>query len=82
MVRLKIVYNNDCLDLINKLQDCCDIESFNEDVFKERSKAFKLKGGYGARKTPFAVVFNEEGPVKAFYSEDNSCTFENIINYL
>ena len=50
-------------------------------MYKERQKAFKVKGGYGARQTPFAVA-TLEGPLKAFYSEDGSCTIENIIKWL
>lgn len=85
-MELTIVINNDCLYLYEELKNQIDLNKitlkcYNEDVYKERQKAFKVKGGYGARQTPFAVA-TFEGPLKAFYSEDGSCTVENIINYL
>ena len=85
-MELTIVINNDCLSLYEELKNKIDsnkitLKCYNEDVYKERQKAFKVKGGYGARQTPFAAV-TLEGPLKAFYSEDGSCTVENIINYL
>lgn len=85
MVQLKVIFNNSSIDLIEKLNkhfSTIDIESYNEDIFKERQKAFKIKGGYGARKTPFILVLDEDGPKKAFYSEDSSCTFDNVFKYL
>jgi hypothetical protein len=85
-MELTIIINNDCLYLYEELKNQIDpnkvtLKCYNEDVYKERQKAFKVKGGYGARQTPFAVA-TLEGPLKAFYSEDGSCTVENIINYL
>lgn len=54
-----------------------------ESSSKERNKAFRLKGGYSARKTPFAVITNEEDkPLKAFYSEVSECTLDHICNYI
>ena len=50
---------------------------------KERKKAFGLKGSFSARLSPFAVLYNSENnPVRAFYSEVNECTLDNIINNL
>lgn len=85
-MELTIVINNDSLSLYEELKKQIDpemitLKCYNEDVYKERQKAFKVKGGYGARQTPFAVA-TFEGPLKAFYSEDGSCTSENIIKWL
>ena len=56
-----------------------ELNSFHEGLFKERKKAFTLKGGYSARKTPFAVLFDvDRNPLKAFYTEVAECTVENI----
>lgn len=59
------------------------VQFFHEGKLKERRKAFMLKGGYSARKSPFAVIFDiDKNPLKAFYSEVEECTLENISWYL
>lgn len=86
MIHLKIAYNDNSEDLVKKLEDIIPskyslvkLESFHENLFKERKKAFKLKGGYSARQCPFAVLYNEEGEViSIFYSESNDCTLDKI----
>ena len=80
---LKITYNNDSQELINKLKEIIDVESLNEDSYSSRKKAFSFKHTWGAKKTPFAMLYNEENtPIMAFYSEDNNCNFETIFNYV
>ena len=60
-----------------------ELNSFHEGLLKERKKAFALKGGYSARKTPFAVLFDtDRNPLRAFYTEVTECTVENIKFYL
>lgn len=89
-MELKLAVNNDSVNLVNKLRQYVEekcplinIEYFNEDIYKEKQKSYKLKGGFGTRQVPFAVLYdNEKKPVKAFYNEDNSCTFDNIIKCL
>lgn len=89
-MELKLAVNNDSVNLVNKLrqyveENCSliNIEYFNEDIYKEKQKSYKLKGGFGARQVPFAVLYdNEHKIVKAYYSEDNSCTFDNIVKHL
>jgi hypothetical protein len=81
-MQLKIVYSNNCIDLFEKVQSLdVQLEAYNIDIYSDRKKAFKIKGGYGAIQNPFAVLIDEK-PIKAFYNEDKSCTFENIKNYL
>lgn len=60
-----------------------EINFFHEGKLKERRKAFMLKGGYSAKKSPFAVIFDvDKNPLKAFYSEVEECTIDNIEWYL
>lgn len=60
-----------------------EVTFFHEGKLKTRRKAFMLKGGYSARKSPFAVIFNsDKNPLKAFYSEVEECTLDNISWYL
>ena len=58
------------------------IETYDEDFFKEKKKAFKIKGACSARLTPFVSIYKKSELVKAFYSEAKECTFENIKKYL
>lgn len=84
---LKVVYDDNSQMLIDKLKSILsncpliELESYHEGLFKERKKAFGLKGSFSARLSPFAVLYNSENnPVKAFYSEVNECTLDNIID--
>lgn len=49
---------------------------------KDRSTAYKLKGQFGARLDPFAVVFNKDKAVKAFYTEADDHVIESLLKYL
>lgn len=91
MIKLKIAYNDNSEGLIKELKKIIpskytfiELETYQEEVFKERKKAFKLKGGFSARKSPFAVLTDEEIKkiIKVFYSESNECTLENIVKTL
>lgn len=90
MISLKVAYNDESEYLVQQLREqlpekypLVKLECYHENKLKERSKSFKLKGGYGARKSPFAVLLDSENfPIAAFYSEDNSCTLDKIITAL
>lgn len=43
-----------------------------------KSKGYKIKSEFGARLNPFAVLYDGESPIKAYYTEDS----KNIINDL
>lgn len=83
---VKVVYDdsselffNDLKELIEAKYALIEIIGFHENILKERKKAFKLKGGFSAKKNPFVAFFDPESvPVKAFYSEANECTIDNI----
>lgn len=86
---LKVVYDDDSQILVDNLKSVLpnypliELESYNESLFKERKKAFKIKGSFSARHTPFAVLINDNlEPVMAFYSEANTCTVDEILKTL
>lgn len=86
---LKVVYDDDSQTLVDRLSDILpnypfvELEAYHEGLFKERKKAFKIKGGFSARHTPFAVLINNDSePVMAFYSEANTCTIDEILKTL
>lgn len=48
----------------------------------EIKNAYRLKGSFAAKQTPFAVVYDENHkPLKAFYSEAGD-VINSLINYL
>lgn len=47
-----------------------------------RKDSWKIKGGFGAKLTPFAVIYEGEKPIKAFYSETGNDIVESLIKYL
>lgn len=85
---LEVAYNDNSQELVKQLEkelavfNDLEFKSYHEELFKERNKAFKLKGAYGTRLCPFALLSIDGKPVKAFYSEMDQCTFTNIINSL
>ena len=79
---LELAYNNDILDFKRQLEDLAaiysvTIKAYNEWHYKEKQKAYKLKGGYSARMTPFAL-FRDNTHTIPFYSESDDCTIDNI----
>lgn len=83
---LKVVYDDDSEQFYSNLKqliatkyELIEVIGFHENIMKERKKAFQLKGSYSARKNPFLLFMDSEGvPVKAFYSEANECTLDNV----
>ena len=57
--------------------------AYDESYTDDRKRANRLKGGFSARKSPFAVLKTDEDKfLKAFYSEVDECTVKNIIHNL
>ena len=80
---LEITFNNDCEDFKSKIVDLVAnypnlvFHAYNEWHYKEKQKAYKLKGGYSARMTPFAL-FRDNTHTIPFYFELDDCTVDNI----
>lgn len=47
-----------------------------------KSKGYKLKSEFGARLNPFAVVYEGDSPIKAYYTEDSDDIIKDLINDL
>lgn len=58
------------------------IHFIDEGTLEGKKKAFKLKGAWGARMTPFVAVFKGEEIIKAFYSEADNDVIKSLIDYL
>ena len=80
---LEITFNNDCEDFKSKIVDLVAnypnlvFHAYNEWHYKEKQKAYKLKGGYSARMTPFALFRDNTHPIP-FYSASVDYTIDNI----
>lgn len=86
---LKVAYDDNSENLITKLKEflvdypLINLEAYHENLFKERKKAFAIKSEWGTRKSPFAILIdNDHTPVVAFYSEEGNCTVDKIIEAL
>lgn len=85
---LKVAYDDDSQRLVDELKKVLpkyplvELQTYHEGLFKERKNAFKLKGDFSARRTPFAVLIDDTAPVMAFYSEASTCTIEEIMKAL
>lgn len=80
---LELAFNNNCLDFKNKLDIIVKefpliiYNAYNESYYKDKNKAYKLKGGFSARLAPFAV-FKDDKHTIPFYSESGDCNLSNI----
>lgn len=89
-IHLTAVYDENSENFYSELKEVIEhkyplveLIGFHENKLRERSKAFKTKGGWSARQNPFAIAFdNENQPIKAFYSEANQCTVDAITKCL
>ena len=82
---LKVAYDDNSEKLITELKEILvkfpmiELETYHEQIFKERKKAFAIKNDWGTRLAPFAILIdNDNTPVIAFYSEKGDCTSEKI----
>lgn len=53
----------------------------DERTRKGLKEAWKIKGGFSARQSPFAIIYDGEKPIKAFYSEAED-VIQSLIEYL
>ncbi len=78
-----IVYDDD--QVIRKLGDTLKVSPFfhfiDDRTRRGKKDSWKIKGHFGAKLTPFAVIYEGEKPIKAFYSEAED-VMESLIKYL
>lgn len=86
MLTIKIVYNENCKELVSEISDAlylsAHIEAYNEDNYKDKKKAIMIKASCGTRKVPFIAVYNEDKElIRAFYDEVKECTKDNFFDW-
>lgn len=85
MLKLKVSYNDSNVTIVNKLIESIkdiEFETYNEDVYRERKKAFGLRYEWGTKLSPFAILYAEDKPIKAFYTDDNTFNIDYINNFI
>ena len=85
MIDVYIVHNDPSVER-KVLDTLCKTNFFlhfiDEGSLKGKKEAFKLKGTWGARKTPFVAVFSNGNIIKAFYSEADDDVIKSLFIYL
>lgn len=83
MINIIVIYNDK--NQLNKIGDTSKytpIFQFIDSLCKKsKNKAKKIKSYYGAILDPFAVILEDEKPIKAFYSEAED-VIDSLIKYL
>lgn len=80
-------FNEDSRLLMESIMTFChtnDLEfiAYNEDIFNEKKKSYKIKGHFAARATPFCGIIKGAKIIKGFYSEAHECSEQTIKKWL
>ena len=83
MTDIIVVYSDKSqLDRIGDTSKYTPIFHFVDSLAKKSKKeAWRIKSYYGAKLDPFAVILDDEKPVKAFYTEAED-VINSLIKYL
>ncbi len=83
MTDIIVVYSDkNQLDRIGDTSKYTPIFHFVDSLAKKSKKeAWRIKSYYGAKLDPFAVILDNEKPIKAFYTEAED-VIDSLIKYL
>ena len=83
MINIIVIYNDkNQLTKIGDTSKYTPIFRFIDSLAKKsKNEAKKIKSYYSARLDPFAVVLEDEKPIRAFYSEAED-VIDSLIKYL
>ena len=83
MTEVIVVYSDKSqLDRIGDTSKYTPIFHFVDSLAKKSKKeAWRIKSYYGAKLDPFAVILDDEKPIKAFYTEAED-VINSLIKYL
>lgn len=83
MTDVIIVYSSKSqLDRIGDTSKYTPIFHFVDSLAKKSKKeSWRIKSYYGAKLDPFAVILDDEKPIKAFYTEAED-VIDSLIKYL
>lgn len=80
-----VVYNDDSqLERIKqaKLKSNIFFNFADERTRSGLKESWKIKGPLAAKLSPFAAIYEEDKPIKAFYSEADDDVIQSLIDYL
>ena len=83
MIDIIVVYSDKSqLDRIGDTSKYTPIFHFVDSLArKSKKEAWRIKSYYGAKLDPFAVILDDEKPIKAFYTEAED-VIDSLIKYL
>ena len=83
MTDVIVIYSDkNQLDRIGDTSKYTPIFRFVDSLAKKSKKeAWRIKSYYGAKLDPFAVILDDEKPIKAFYTEAED-VIDSLIKYL
>ena len=83
MTDIIVIYRDKSqLDRIGDTSKYTPIFHFVDSLAKKSKKeAWRIKSYYGAKLDPFAVILDNEKPIKAFYTESED-VIDSLIKYL
>ena len=87
MYKIYIVYDKQSdIDMFKNtsFKETFLVEYYNMNTRKSQKEGYKLKGGWGARANPFCIIYKDDKPYKAFYSENDweENAIVQLINFL
>lgn len=69
-------------EIPSEILELSDIQIIDEGTLKGKKEAYKIKGKFAARMTPFIGIIDENGKIqKGFYSEASTNVFKDFIDY-
>lgn len=80
-----LVYNDDSqLETVKNatLNPNVYFHFIDERTRKGLKEAWKVKGALSARMSPFAAIYENDKPIKAFYTEADDNIIKSLIEYL
>ena len=80
-----IVYNDDSqIELLknSNLRTDAFFHFADERTRKGFKESWKIKNPLAAKLSPFAVIYNNDIPIKAFYTEADDNVMQSLIEYL
>lgn len=85
MIDIYIVHNNPIVEEEFKnlaISSQPFVHFIDEGTLKGKSSSYKLKSEWGARKIPFACIYEDGKMKKGFYTEADNDIINSLINYL
>ncbi len=78
-----VAFENELRRFIEAEMQDVKFYAYDASYTNDKVRANRLKGGFSARQSPFAVLKTDNDKfLKAFYSEVDECTVKNIIHNL